>query len=180
MRRGWMVIPLLALFALVGLAGCAGTTADGTVKEYAPADRVAAPEITGQLLDGSAYDLTAANGQVVVINFWGSWCPPCRAEAASLEQTYLATKASGVSFLGINIRDDRDKAKAFATGRMTYSSLFDPAGRLAQRFEVPPNTIPATLILDRSGRIAVVIRKPMRQPELEPIVTRLAAETGRG
>jgi hypothetical protein len=63
---------------------------------------------------------------------------------------------------------------------MTYSSLFDPAGRLAQRFEVPPNTIPATLILDRSGRIAVVIRKPMRQPELEPIVTRLAAETGRG
>jgi thiol-disulfide isomerase/thioredoxin len=181
MRRP-LLFPLLALVAFFGLAACAGGSGragdggDGTVVAYAAADRVAAPEITGELLDGSAYHGTGTRGDVTVVNFWGSWCAPCRAEAADLEQTYRATRADGVEFLGVNIRDDRDKARAFAVGRATYPSLFDPAGRLALRFEVPPNTIPATLILDRSGRIAVVIRKPIRQAELQPIVARLAAE----
>jgi thiol-disulfide isomerase/thioredoxin len=183
--RRTCLLPLVAVLALAGgagLAGCSGETGrtgrtiDGTVVEYAEADRVAAPEIAGELLDGSAYDAAAVRGRVVVINFWGSWCAPCRAEAADLEETYRATKADGVEFLGVNIRDERDKAKAFVLGRSTYPSLFDPPGRLAQRFDVPPNFIPATLILDRSGRIAAVIRKSIRRPELEPIVARLAAE----
>jgi thiol-disulfide isomerase/thioredoxin len=180
MRRTWVfaLVALLALAGCTGEAGRAGDTVDGTVVEYAAADRVAAPAITGELLDGSAYDSASTRGDVVVINFWGSWCAPCRAEAADLEETYQATKASGVAFLGINVRDERDKAKAFVVGRSTYPSLFDPPGRLALRFDVPPNSIPATLILDRSGRIAVVIRKSIRRPELEPIVTRLAAEAG--
>ena len=62
-----------------------------------------------------------------MLNFWGSWCAPCRAEADDLEATYQATKASGVTFLGINVQDSRDKALAFEEGRVTYPSLFDPA-----------------------------------------------------
>jgi thiol-disulfide isomerase/thioredoxin len=168
-----------AVLAVAGLAGCdgggGGAAATATV-EYAPADRTAAPQITGDLLTGGRYDLASARGTVVVVNFWGSWCPPCRAEIGDLEATYQATKAKGVTFLGINIRDDRDKARAFQAGRVTYPSLFDPASRLALAFDVPPNSIPATVILDRAGRVAVVIREAVLRAELEPIVTRVAAE----
>lgn len=113
---------------------------------------------------------------MVVVNFWGSWCPPCRAEADDLEATYQATKASGVKFLGINVQDNRDKALAFEEGRVTYPSLFDPPSRLALAFDISPTTIPATVVLDRDGRVAVVIRSAVTQERLQPIVARIAAE----
>jgi peroxiredoxin len=173
-----------AVLALAGLAGCGGDNtgaqaATATV-EYAPADRAAAPDVSGELLDGGRWDLASARGTVVVVNFWGSWCPPCRAEIADLEATYQATKARGVTFLGIDVRDDRDKARAFLAGRATYPSLFDPASRLALAFEVPPNAVPATLVLDRAGRVAVVIREAVLRAELEPVVARIAAEPAPG
>jgi len=167
-----------AVLVMAGLTGCGGDGAAGATAtvEYAPADRAAAPQVTGELLDGARYDLASARGTVVVVNFWGSWCPPCRAEIGDLEATYQATKVRGVTFLGVNIRDDRDKARAFQAGRVTYPSLFDPSSRQALAFDVPPNAIPATIVLDRAGRVAVVIREAVRQAELEPIVTRIAAE----
>lgn len=175
---------LAAAVAVFGAAtvGCGGspaeagcTTADGVVS--CPVDaRTVAPAVTGELLDGGRYDLAAQRGKVVVVNFWGSWCAPCRAEIADLEEVYQATKARGVEFLGINIRDDRDKALAFQRGRVTYPSLFDPSSRLALDFEIPPNAIPATIVLDRQGRIARVIRTPVRTETLRPIVDDIAAE----
>jgi thiol-disulfide isomerase/thioredoxin len=175
----------LATVLLAALAACGGdggdweddceTTPDGVIE--CPVDkRPPAPALAGELLDGGTYDLSQDRGQVVVVNFWGSWCGPCRAEIDDLEQTYEATKAQGVKFLGINVRDDRDKAKAFQDGRVTYPSVVDPASKLALEFDVPPNTIPATIILDRSGRIAVVIREAVQRNEFEPIVARVAAE----
>ena len=73
-----------------------------------------------------------------------------------------------MTFLGINVQDERDKAIAFEQGRVTYPSLFDPASRLALDFDIPPNTIPATVVLDRQGRIAAVIRGAVDQDELRP------------
>jgi thiol-disulfide isomerase/thioredoxin len=175
---------VLVLAAVVALGGCTGESGSGAggstggrsaLVEREPAERQAAPSVAGDLLDGGRFDLSEARGQVVVVNFWASWCSPCRAEAADLEAVYQATKAKGVTFLGINIRDDRDKARAFLRGRATYPSIFDPAGRLALDFDdVPPNTIPATLIIDRAGRLAVVIRTAVRQSDLRPIVERVA------
>jgi thiol-disulfide isomerase/thioredoxin len=148
------------------------------VIECASGERPDAPEAAGELLDGTAYDLASARGRVVVVNFWGSWCSPCRAEAKELEQTYQATKATGVEFLGINNRDDRDAAIAFEKGRVTYPSLFDPANRLGLDFEIPPGATPSTVILDREGRIALVIRRSVLASELTPLVQRVAAEHG--
>lgn len=182
LRRAALVTVLLATFA--SLAGCWGggsweddceTTPDGVI-ECAADKRPPAPKLAGELLEGGTYDLSQDSGKVVVINFWGSWCAPCRAEIDDLEQTYEATKAQGVAFLGINVRDDRDKAKAFHSGQVTYPSIVDPASKLALDFDIPPNSIPSTIILDRAGRIAVVIREAVVHSEFQPIVARIAAE----
>lgn len=173
---------LAAVTAVTALVGCSSgseesrCTSKAGIIECAPDQRSAAPKISGELLTGGPYDVAQARGQVVVLNFWGSWCAPCRAEADDLEATYQATKGSGVTFLGINVQDSKDKAIAFEEGRVTYPSLFDPASRLALSLDIPPNTIPATVILDRDGRIATVIRAAVTQDGLRPLVERVAAE----
>ncbi|MEO3815504.1 TlpA disulfide reductase family protein [Plantactinospora sp. B24E8] len=184
-RRVGLGVSLVAAASLA-LTGCSGgdggrwqddcTTTDGII-ECAPEHRPAAPKVAGELLDGGSYDLAQDRGQVVVVNFWGSWCAPCRAEADDLEATYQATKDQGVRFVGINIQDGRDKARAFEEAfKVTYPSLFDPPSQLALAFDIPPNSIPATVVLDREGRIAVVIRASTKQETLQPIVGRLAGE----
>jgi len=177
MRRLLLII-VTALLGLLGVAGCAKASASGLVEGsvLAAADRPAAPAVTGDLLDGTGrYDLANHRGEVVVINFWGSWCGPCVGEADALEQVYKATKDSGVAFVGVNVHDTRDAAARFASLRLTYPSIFDPSSKVALGFPVPPTT-PSTYIVDRQGRLAVVLRRPLVREELEPMVTTLAAE----
>jgi len=152
-----------------------GTT-DAGVIECAPDQRPQVTEVTGELLDGGRYDVTADRGKVVVVNFWGSWCNPCRAEADDLESTYQATKGRGVAFIGVNTRDDRDAAIAFERGRVTYPSVYDPDGKVALKFDVTQVSTPSTLILDRQGRIAVAMRRATIASELQPLVERVVAE----
>jgi thiol-disulfide isomerase/thioredoxin len=184
-RRRWVAVVLSGATALVVAACGSGErdwqarcqTSPAGVIECAPNDRPPPPELSGELLDGGRYDVTQDRGQVVVVNFWGSWCPPCRAEADDLDRTYQATKSAGVRFLGINIQDDRDKARAFEQNfRVNYPSLFDPASRLTLAFAIPPTVTPATIVLDREGRIAAVIRRAVRADEFRPLVERVAAE----
>ncbi|GAA2510716.1 TlpA disulfide reductase family protein [Pilimelia columellifera] len=176
----------LALSAVGAVAACGGddpaaaegrciTAADGWLR-CPTGDRSAAPPVAGELLDRGRYDLAAASGQVVVLNFWGSWCAPCRAEAVDLEAAYQATKGLGVAFVGVNIRDERDKALAFEVGRVTYPSLFDPRSAVAIAFDIPPNATPATVVIDRSGRVAAVKRGIVQRSTLEPVVREIAAE----
>ena len=182
MRR---IAALAAGAALVTgvLAGCGSqswekkctTTAAGVI-ECSPDQRPQAREVTGQLLDGGSYDVAQDKGKVVVVNFWGSWCPPCRAEADDLQQTYDATKAAGVVFIGVNSRDGRDAAKAFERGRVTFPSIYDPDGKVALKFDVTQVSTPSTLILDKQGRIAVGLRRATTVAELKPLVERVAAE----
>lgn len=167
------VIPLLALSSvLLGATACSEKQA-GEIVRFSEGERPAAPAISGDLLGGGSYDLAGRQGKVVVINFWGSWCAPCRAEADDLEAVHK--ERPEVEFLGINIRDERDKAVAFAAERNSYPSIFDPPGRLALRFQdVPPNTIPATIIVDQQGKIAIVIRKAVLKEDLASMVTEVA------
>jgi len=181
MRRIAGVLAVAAVAAAV-LTGCGGEnwakrcTTTGAVVECAPDQRPQVKDVTGELLDGGTYDVTQDRGKVVVVNFWGSWCAPCRAEAADLEQTYQATKAKGVTFIGVNSRDDKDSAKAFERGRVTYPSIYDFAGKVALKFDVTQTSTPQTLILDRQGRIAVALRSATTHSQLEPLVEKIAAE----
>jgi thiol-disulfide isomerase/thioredoxin len=167
--------------AAVVQAADTGRVAPGASVVYQPDERAPAPTLEGELLDGSRFDPATLAGMVVVVNFWASWCAPCRAEAGELNATAEATEDAGVRFVGVDIRDGRDQARAFVEGREVYPSLFDPAGRIALGFtDVSPNTIPATLIIDRQGRVAVVLRKVVTQAELEPLVRRVAEERDSG
>ena len=158
-----------------------GRVAPGASVVYQPDKRAAAPTLDGELLDGSRFDPATLTDMVVVVNFWASWCAPCRAEAGELNATAEATKDARVRFVGVDIRDGRDQARAFVEGREVYPSLFDPAGRIALGFtDVSPNTIPATVIIDRRGRVAVVLRKVVTQRELEPLVRQVAEERDSG
>jgi thiol-disulfide isomerase/thioredoxin len=192
MRRRTLLAGLPALAA--ALAGCtsppaptrstaegpSGDSRLGTVDTFLGADRQATPTVTGELLDGTAFDLADWRGNVVVINFWGSWCAPCRAESPDLQAAFEATKAQGVQFLGVDIRDGRDAAQAFqAALKITYPSLFDPGGRVALGFKgVPVTVVPATVLLDRQLRVAAIFRKRVTAREIEAAVRAVATEDG--
>jgi thiol-disulfide isomerase/thioredoxin len=119
-------------------------------------------------------------GRVVVINVWGQWCGPCRAEVTQLQQVYNATRADGVTLLGIDVRDNnRQAAQDFVKDRnVTFPSIYDPAMRTMIAFggKYPTTVIPSTLVLDRQHRVAAVFLRELLAQDLQPVVQRIAAE----
>lgn len=190
MIRRVLSVPALVLLGGL-LAGCAGTSAmrngnGAGDSRYVPGsgisevikNRKPAPEVKGTTLDGRPLTLADFKGKIVVVNFWASWCAPCRAEAPSMQKIYEETKASGVQFVGIDIKDGKDNAQAFLrTFKITYPSLYDQAGQAALAFrDIPPNAVPSTLVIDRRGAIAARAIGGVSYTSLRDIVTRLAAE----
>ncbi|GHH78140.1 hypothetical protein GCM10018793_27870 [Streptomyces sulfonofaciens] len=165
-----------------GGAGKTGFVTDsGGIAVVEPADRKAGPELAGQTLQGKKLDVASYRGKVVVLNVWGSWCPPCRAEAPNFAQVAKDTAAKGVQFVGINTRDtSTEPAKAFEQDyHMPYPSLYDPTGKLMLRFPkgtLNPQFIPSTVVLDRKGRVAARSLKPMSAGELHKMLDPLIAE----
>ena len=140
-----------------------------------------APSVSGPVVGGGKLALTAYRGHVVVLNFWGSWCTPCREEAPDLAALATRFKASGVRFLGIDIRDSPPSAEAFTSDfRISYPSLNDPSDNLALDFRntVPPAGIPTTLVISRSGRITARVIGGATYNGLKALIQRAAAEPG--
>lgn len=130
---------------------------DGTVSVTAADDRGDPASFGGRTLDGKAFDVTDHRGEVVVVNFWASWCPPCIQEAPALQQVWREHRANGVQFVGVDVGDQAAAARAHERRfGVTYPSIEDRAGRvlLAFRGTLTPSSRPSTLVLDRSGRVA--------------------------
>jgi peroxiredoxin len=149
---------------------------DGKTVEYPVGKRDAAPAVAGQTLDGTNFSLAGEHGQVVVLNFWAEWCAPCVLESSALVGTYKSTKDSGVVFVGVNSRDEKDKAKAFQSNRLTYPSLFDPTGRVALKFADVASTLPTTVVVDRDGRVAAAVHDAVTEAGLTALVRQIAVE----
>lgn len=141
-------------------------------------DRGAAPAFSGTLLDGTDFDSASLAGHVAVINFWGSWCGPCRVESPDFQAVYSQVQAQGVQFLGVNVKDDVQYARAFVADKgLTYPSLFDPRGEIALIFrDYPPSSIPSTLLLDADGDVAAVYLGAVTRDTLTRVLATLTAE----
>jgi peroxiredoxin len=176
---------LLSACSSGGTSGGGGDTnfimgKDGisTVKK---GERAAIPELSGKTVDGGQLDVASYKGKVVVLNVWGSWCAPCRAEAPNFEKVYTDLKGQGVQFVGINTQDTAiGNAQAFEKEQgVTYPSLYDPTGRLMLRFEkgtLNLQAIPSTLVIDRDGKIAARSLAALSESKLRSMIQPVLAE----
>jgi peroxiredoxin len=192
MRRG---LPGALLGALLLVSGCA--TGDGAVavnnggefrfvqgtpagEVIPPGERAAAPEFSGTLLDGGEFTSAELDGGIAVLNFWGSWCPPCRVESPEFQEVYAEVRDRGVQFLGVNVKDTDQLARAFEdSSGIEFPSLYDPRGEVALAFrDYPANAIPSTIVLDAQGRVAAVYTGAVAQEDLRGVLDRLLVGEG--
>lgn len=118
-----------------------------------PAPGDPAPDFDLVLLDGSEVSLSNLQGQVVVLNFWASWCMPCREEAPDLQAVWETYRDKDVVLLGIGYKDAADAMQAFMEEfRLTYPNGVDPQGRIGRAYGV--TAVPETFVIDAAGRVA--------------------------
>jgi peroxiredoxin len=176
MKRRWAIVSLL----LVLVAGCNPDQAD--LEERAiEEDRKrgflqvgdAAPDFSLELLDGSGFNLGDQKDRAVLINFWASWCKPCREEAPVLERAYLNYRAKGMEFVGVAVRDERKNVKRFVEEFGITSPIgLDRKSKVADAYKV--FGIPKTFILDREGWISFIsigeVSEPILTKEIEKVL----------
>lgn len=132
--------------------------------------------IAGQTADGTDLSTAQYAGDIVVVNAWASWCPPCIEELPLLASAATEYADQGVTFVGLNSMDD-PIAAASLLGSSVYRSIDDRDGAILATIPgVPPKSLPSTVILDRQGRIAVRIIGPVKPGQLEGALALLVAE----
>ncbi|MFI1468464.1 TlpA family protein disulfide reductase [Streptomyces wuyuanensis] len=189
------LLAVVALAAALTLSACTGdskgrsggggdtnfVTGTGGIATVAEGGRTPAPQLAGKDLTGKPLDLADYKGKVVVLNLWGSWCAPCRAEAPYLTKVSEETRSKGVEFVGINTRDPQTgPALAFEKNyEVRYPSFHDPIGKLILKFpkgSLNPQAIPSTIVIDREGRIAARALTALDDKQLRSMIDPVIAE----
>jgi len=140
-------------FALIGAGLGLLTSAAAPAASIAPG----APAPAFQLHSAASTDVSLSDlkGQVVLINFWASWCGPCRQEMPVLEQLYRKYKAAGFTLIGINVEPKSGDAEGFLKATpVSFPVLFDPESKVSRLYDV--TGMPSTVILDRTGKIRYI------------------------
>jgi cytochrome c biogenesis protein CcmG, thiol:disulfide interchange protein DsbE len=147
-------------------------------QQHAPKLGSAAPAFTLPRLEGSgSVSLASFQGRPVVLNFWASWCGPCKSEAAVLERDWTRYQSRGVVFVGVDDKDLSSDARTFvAAHRLTFPMLQDGSGNVTGAYGI--QQLPETYVLDRRGRIVAHIAGPITAPgfsaEFRAALARLA------
>lgn len=128
-----------------------------------------APDFTLPTLDGGNVNLSALRGQVVIINFWTTWCPPCRVEMPALNRVYARYRESGLLLLGVNstVQDDEQAVRRFVSEEgLSFPVLLDRDGEVSRLYRL--QALPTTVFVGRDGIIAaVVIGGPLSEAAIE-------------
>jgi cytochrome c biogenesis protein CcmG, thiol:disulfide interchange protein DsbE len=169
-KRTGLIVAFAVVLALLGLL------AWGLRKVQAgPVESGMAPDFTLTSFDGRTLTLSELRGQVVIINFWASWCPPCREEAAYLEQTWRKYKDQGVIFIGVDWVDTEKEALAYMDEfDLTYFNGPDIGTRIAQAYNI--QGVPETFYVAKNGELRGVHIGPLKSPELDEKIDELLAE----
>jgi peroxiredoxin len=176
-----------AALVVVLVSGWAGsgqrdvTDVDGNASAvlYTAGHQPLAPDFTATTLTGSKLNLASYRGQVVVLNFWGSWCGPCREEAPTLAVAAEQYQKAGVDFLGVDVRDTTASAQAFTRNfGITYPSVSDAGSVITLDFTavVPIAGTPTTLVINRTGHIAGAVFGTATMGELTTMLTKVTGQ----
>ncbi|OGN73312.1 MAG: hypothetical protein A2X25_11800 [Chloroflexi bacterium GWB2_49_20] len=169
--KGSVFIVLAVVLALLGLFAW-GLIQSGK----GPVDSGDAPDFTLVDFNGSTITLSELRGQVVIINFWASWCPPCREEAAYLEATWRKYKDQGVIFIGVDYVDTEKAALAYMDEfDLTYFNGPDIGTRIAQAYNI--KGVPETFYVDKLGKLRGMHIGPLSTPQLDEKIDEMLAES---
>jgi len=164
---------ILAVLGVVGLIGLLGWGVYQVQKK--PLEKGMAPDFTLQSFTGQTYTLSQLRGKVVIINFWASWCPPCREEAAYLENTWRKYKDKGVIFIGVDYADAEKPALAYIKEfDITYFNGPDLGTRISQMFNI--KGVPETYYIAKDGTLRGNHIGPLIEPQLDNKINELLAE----
>ena len=164
--RRWRYVAVAV--ALWGLFMLVYRYADGQAETLPPVAverRGAATDFTAASFAGGTLTLSAFRGRPVVMNFWASWCGPCRAEARMLEQVYEAYRDRDVLFLGVNIQDSEAGARSFLRSfNVTYPNVYNVPSAVPNGYAVVG--LPTTVFIDREGRVVRRWVGPLQERQL--------------
>ncbi|MBK9052215.1 MAG: TlpA family protein disulfide reductase [Chloroflexi bacterium] len=173
----WAVLAVVFVLGLLALLGWGLVNTNRT----RPIEGSPAPEFTVQYYDGYDWQgkessaLSDYEGQVVVLNFWASWCVECRYEADLLEQTWKDYRDDGVVFLGVAYVDVEPKSREYLTEfNVTYPNAPDLRSLISRAYEI--TGVPETFIIDQQGEIAYVHIGPIDAPTLYGQINQLIGE----
>jgi peroxiredoxin len=155
-----VAVLLAGALAVTFLTQGKGNASDTSAVEYQPGHRPLAPDFTATSLTGTSISLSSYRGKTVVLNFWGSWCPPCRQEAPTLAVLAQQYGSKGVAFLGDDVGDTPANALAFTRGvDISYPSISDPGYLIVQKFSTvaPVSDTPTTVVIDKTGHVAGMV-----------------------